>query len=197
MYNPLGNKFIGKWNKFTVTNEYKSRTEVVLNCAPWQEFKSFYSNLQEVNVLQIHSSTLISALPQWKTQFFSKSKLLEVNFLHHVTHNSEFIITSFIVHESGWPNSLEKYFLNGISSWKSISWCLSRLWTGLWFLDKYVLYTHAVLGIWDTSSYQLWEFPLMLVSHLVCRAWSSRSPFKLYLYSWDPLSNHSQMNLLS
>ena len=84
----------------------------MLNCPPWQELKGSYSNLQGVNVLWIHSSTLISALPQWKIQFLSKSKLLEMNSLHHVIHNSEFIISSFIVHEckylSGWPSGTKQ-----------------------------------------------------------------------------------------
>lgn len=112
----------------------------------------FYSNWLRVNVLHTHSRTLISALPQQKTQFLSKSTLLEVNFFHQVIHKSEFVITSFIVHEckylSGWSNGVEKSFLSEISSWKSIFWCFSRLWTsGRWVLDEYVVYTYAVLGM--------------------------------------------------
>lgn len=100
MHNPLVNKFIGKWNKLTITSlQYKSRWGVIFNFTPWRYFKVFYSNLQKVNVLWIHSSTLISALAQWNMRFFGKSKLLEVNFLHHVLHNLEFIITHFVVHE--------------------------------------------------------------------------------------------------
>lgn len=100
IHNPLGNEFVGKWNKFTITSlQYKSRQGVLFNFTPWRDFKVFYSNLQEVNILWIHSSALISALAQWNMQFFGKSKLLEVNIPHHVLHNLEFVITCFVVRE--------------------------------------------------------------------------------------------------